>query len=633
MTEMAAANRRPAHQDVRARSLTVEHALYGLILLGGIGMRFIALGAEPLAPLEAVQAWPAWLAASAGQAPGAPQPVSALLYGLQSSTFFVAGANDWLVRLWPALLGTAVVVLPYFWRPWLGRIAALVLALLFAFDPWLVAVSRAGDGAGLALFLGLFTLMALVQWQFASTPFAARRWERAGAAGAGLLLASGVQSWNWLPVLLLFAGIVLWPAYRDRRTQPLHRSTLAWFGVALIVGAGGLLLRPEAFAAIGASLSGWFAQFGSAEASAPGPGWVLLRLGVDQPFLTIFGPLGVVLLWAAGNRAAGGYRLPLFVSLWLVWAALLLALPGQTPFTLPLLGIPLAIAAASAVGYIAGLSLEDVSGMELVVLLAVATVLVISGVIWLAALVENQSFNEQLLVTALILLGLTVAIWIVSGVWAGWRPACKLAGLFFAGLFLAMTLRSSWLLNHVGGLMKPDGFWNTVTLAGVRDMVEDIERLSVIRAGDPQEAAVQVVMGAQPDPVLGWHLRYMRNLEWTLSPDVPLPGSNIDPALLGQAGRPLVVAPPGFQNDPALAGYFGRDYLVAARWEPSRLPALSDVVEKNSEGLPADELARLRSQQQWQQSMRPRLEWLFYRNITAPPETATISLWAPRLEP
>ena len=149
----------------RSTGLTVEHGLYLVILLVAFGLRFINLGVAPLLPLEAAQAWPAWLAATGTQVAGSPAATSALFYGLQSLLFFVTGANEVLARLLPALVGTALVLLPWWWRDWLGRGGALAVALLLALDPWLVALGRTADAVGLTIFLGLLVLTALWRWQ------------------------------------------------------------------------------------------------------------------------------------------------------------------------------------------------------------------------------------------------------------------------------------------------------------------------------------------------------------------------------------------------------------------------------------------------------------------------------------
>jgi predicted membrane-bound mannosyltransferase len=77
---------------------------------------------------------------------------------LTGSTFAVFGSSDFTARLWPALLGGCLVLLPFFFRRPLGRLAALVCAFGLALDPGLVAVSRQAGGPMLAVS---FLLLAL----------------------------------------------------------------------------------------------------------------------------------------------------------------------------------------------------------------------------------------------------------------------------------------------------------------------------------------------------------------------------------------------------------------------------------------------------------------------------------------
>jgi hypothetical protein len=63
------------------------------------------------------------------------------------------------------------------------------------------------------------------------------------------------------------------------------------------------------------------------------------------------------------------------------------------------------------------------------------------------------------------------------------------------------------------------------------------------------------------------------------------------------------------------------------RWDPSQLPALPET-DASNEGLPAEELARLRADQTWSQVTRPLLEWLLYRTVRDAAETYGVTLWA-----
>ena len=115
-----------------------------------------------------------------------------------------------------------------------------------------------------------------------------------------------------------------------------------------------------------------------------------------------------------------------------------------------------------------------------------------------------------------------------------------------------------------------------------------------------------------------------QDLTWVTAPD---PGVAIL-AADGSLRTPLVVAPAGMAADRGLGGMIGAEYPLTMRWEPSLLPSLPPTDTTNGEGLPAEELARLRSEQAWSQATRPQLDWLLYRTIQNEPPVAGVTLWA-----
>lgn len=597
-------------------ALTREHALYAAILLGALLMRVVGLGATPLSPDESAAAWSAWLAAHAVTVAGAPAPISALYYGAQSLIFWLFGSGDVQARLLPALAGVATVLLPWFWRPWLGRGAALVLAALFAIDPWLTAWSRYAGTPGLSLFLALLTLTALWHWMHGDI-HTARRWERTGAVAVAFLITSGPWAWAMAPVLLLFVLIYVLPAQRPT----LQRTTAFWFGGALALAMTGFALRPEAMPAIGASLTAWIGEIAGAAHTNP-LAWPWQRLLLDQPLLAILGPLGLAWLWLGpGRREQHARQLALFVTAWLVWGLLLLLLPGRPAAALTMVGLPLAFAVATLIGRVAAAQpWLEYTGLELFTLLVVQGVLVVTATIWLAALVDNVVFNNQLWVTSAVVLALMLAVWVIFGFWAGWKTTGQIAILFYAVLFVALTIRSSWHLNHSAELMEPDGFWPATTSPDVRLLVEDVERLSALRRGDPTQADVQLVHDIAPDPVLGWALRNMRNLRHLGAADVNSIQQQIATGA-PNAALPLILAPTPRNDTLDLPDpYIGSRFHTTITWQPAQLPppATAEV----------DEAAR--AQTQWTTYWRPRLQWLFYRKIFDAPPVETVTLWAPR---
>ena len=605
----------PARQTTQ--TLTVEHLLYAAILLAALGIRFIGLADAPLSPAESATAWPAWLAATQTTVAGAPAPASALLYGLQSLLFWIAGGSDFLARIVPALASTVTVLLPWFWRAWLGRWAALAVALLFAVDPWLTAWGRRADGSALALLLGLLAITAIWHWRHAATDGGVRRWERTGAVALGLLLTSGPLAWGMLPLVLIFAAIYVWPG-GDRAQPPrVQVASFVWFGIALAVGATGLVLRPEAVGALSTSLSAWFAALTGASANPAA--WPFVRLVVDQPLLVVFGPIGLALLTLDARRRDQS-SLALLAWLWLAWGLLTWLLPGRQPLVLPLVGLPLALSAGYLAERVAAGRADGLTALELLALLTVQIVLAVAGAIWLVALVDSQIVSGQPWFTGLIIVALSLVVWVIYGFWAGWGLMARLAFYFYGALLLALTVRSTWQLNQMFGLMQPGGIWPASTSPDMRLLVEDVERLSSARRGDPNQAELLAVYDVAPDPVVGWYLRDMRNLDHVRGVDASTFQAQ-DFAALGAPNWPLIVAPATRNDSLALPDpYIGSDYDEVVVWNTAMLPQP-----------PVDDASDVQDPQRtWSTYQRPLLRWLMYRKVEQPPTVQSVTLWAAR---
>src|SRR5215211_2503076 len=189
-----------------------EGWLYGLAFLIALGLRLIQLGASPLTDSEGALAMQAFRI-SLGQNPLlGSQPAYVLL---TSVLFAVIESTNFMARLIPALVGSALVFAPFFFREQLKPRPALILAFLFAIDPGLVALSRLASGTILAV---TFLLFAWAMW----------RNQRLIPAGvfAGLALLSGPSLWAGLFVFgltWLFSQGVAKPA----PAQPTDQSLIA----------------------------------------------------------------------------------------------------------------------------------------------------------------------------------------------------------------------------------------------------------------------------------------------------------------------------------------------------------------------------------------------------------------------
>jgi hypothetical protein len=616
---------------------TVEQGLYVLLLLAALFLRLFDLAGQPLSSLEASNAWAAWLVVNAITTPSPPTPTSPLLYTLHALLFSITGGGDGVARAISLLAGVGVVGLSWFLRPWLGRSAALLLALLFCIDPWLATFSRLADGASLSLFLGLLTWIGLLYWQELPTEApGAQRWRVVTAVSAGLLLTSGPLAWSFLAVTLIFLFTSpVWPArLLIWRTTELHLALLPQgsnqarqragigllFGAALLLGATGWLTRLEGVGLVSHSLSLWATQLSRGETLYDWR-WPFLRLVLDEPLALLFGVAGLALLWRPQAEGDGGQpgwlalHSPLhwrhFLTAWLVWGVLLWLAPGRNPFSLPMVGLPLLfVAALTAAHLLARLGGERFPVWESWLLVALLTVILVSVTFGAWALVAQPQLEMVILRTGLLFGVLAIMLVALFALWANWRTTLLLVGAYVGALLLLVTLSSHWELTQRHGLNEPAGFFAETTSSDVRRLTAHVQTISAQRTGDATQSPIQVQMAGRPDPVLGWYLRSMRNLHWVLAPD-------------GQTAmetpKPLVVTLTSDTNDATLAGYMGSHYAIRSRWLPADLPVPGAVVNGT------DWLGRLN--EYWLGRAQPFLRWVLYRKVKETPPTDGVILW------
>lgn len=591
--------------------LTLERALYGLVLLAAVAMRWWGLGAAPLAPHEAAAAWPAWLQANGLSAADAPEPASALLYTGQLLVFWLSAVNDAAARWLPALAGVVVVLLAWPLRPVLGRKAALAFAALAAVDTWLVALSRTADGAMPAACCALAVLVWILR------PDAGRLAGTGAAVAAGLLLTSGPAGWSLLPVLAL-----AWWLLRDASGIP---RRLLWVApAAFVLAATAWFAHLGGLAAVGASFSAWLGLLASPVADGYPFSWAALRTFADEPLALALGLAGLALLWR--DRRRGHHSLvygdwPLFLSLWIGWGLLHLLLPGRSPWALPVLALPLLLAAGHAAAALVERRPQGVEPREAAALLGGLFVLSIAAFFWFLGLVNGFTFDLTAAFTVVLIGALMAALSALYAAWAGLRPALHLVALFIAAVLAVAQLSASVTLSHVVDPARPPGLFERTAHPAVRTLSADVSHLSAVRVGDPGEMPVQAQSSPTPDPLLAWHLRAMRNLTWTPGPAAELVNGRA-PLLITTAAAP----PAGELAD----SYMGTDYDIAQSWLPSEL--------LTGELPPPPELSPdLTLWQRWERQLdrgwsarwRPLWRWLIYRELPVRPPAQSVVLWAP----
>ena len=583
---------------MNSSSFKHEGWLYGLAFLIALGLRLIQLGASPLTDSEAALALQA-LHIAQGKAPLlGPQPGYILL---TSILFAVINATNLMARFLPAIVGSTLVFVPYYFRDKIKPRPALILAFLLAIDPGLVALSRQASGTMLA---ATFLLFAWAMW----------RHGRAIPAGvfAGLALLSGPSFWAGLLTLGLtwvFLQVIegkLTPTETDQSpgeastlnppftnylspisnlqfsTSELRPALLSLL-ITLLFGSTLFFLSPNGLSAWLSALPAYFE--GWISPSDMTPGRILLA------FLA-YEPLGIFLAVLALIR---GYRTKsrriLRLSLWL-GVALLLAVFYRQPGELVWVIIPLLTLAALEFARAFDIFAEE--RVEVGVVVLALTILLVY--MWFdlskIALDPSSQFGTTSLpffggniqlsgAPYIVLLGaFLIIILCISFVAFGWSARTARLGTTWAfAIFLGIyTLAAAW---GSSGLRSKNGFelWSpdpAPAQAGLlRATADDISEFSLGHA----KSQPVTIMGID-SPALEWALRD-RTVEMV---------STLDP----QIAPPIVITP--IMDDLGLpAAYRGQDFT----W---RQKPVWDQIQNHD----------------W-------IRWLVFRQL--PRENETIILW------
>jgi hypothetical protein len=298
--------------------------LYWLAFLLALGIRLYQLGTGPLSDIEATWALQALSLAHGENVVLGAQPAYLILTSL---LFSILKNTNFMARLVPALAGSLLVWLPYFFRRWLVgsgwmRWAGVVMAFSLAIDPGLVSLSRQAGSLIPAL---VFTLLAL-----ASLYNHRMIWV---GIFTGLALLSGPAFLQGLLILGVTWGILslairnpATPPQDESQTQQIEepfttsaiRAGVFAFLITLLA-AGTLFLRmPQGLSALADSISAYFRSWVSPS------GVPVLRLPaavlVYQPLMLILAIVCAARAWFASKDESRPRQLARDLSIWAVVA-------------------------------------------------------------------------------------------------------------------------------------------------------------------------------------------------------------------------------------------------------------------------------------------------------------------------
>lgn len=474
--------------NLSEKQITVSTVLLASGLAAGAFFRFLLLGTHPLDNSEAT------LALQAFQTSRSTANVSLgghpfYLIGT-TILFYFFGDSNFLARLIPALAGTMLVIAPVFYQKYLNKGETVVLVLLLAIEPALVAASRMVGSEMLVLTLVVYTFTAIVHKRM-----------RTAAVLFGLTLLSGPTVWLGLVVIILSGALWVLICKPDLSTfweESIFRKPLFWIisAVVTLLTSTAFLLIPNGLSTFSSSFVD-FLSYWTNIGTTP----ILLVL-LAFPF---YSPL-VLFAGLIGMGLSIKKRIPVdlfFTIMSLIAFILVLVLPGRNLMLLIWVSLPLTVLAARQIAQCVLYSQVD----DKQTLLIAGFVILIMAFLWQVFGTLNQGALDMN--NFLLYLGAGVVILLVCAILAilGW--SIRVAGTGYAWGFIVVatvfTLMASWR-----GTGNSDGvrmeFWNAgIEPAQVELLASTVEEISDRVRGVPNGLDIVVLGDMQPS--VAWELR------------------------------------------------------------------------------------------------------------------------------
>ena len=510
---------------MKIKQPSLENILLILAFVFGILIRTISLGTPLFSEAEAFNALQAHKLAAGGAA-----NVEGIYTIVTAGLFSVFHSSEFLARIIPAVIGSLLVLLPWFFRRQFGQVPSLILAYLLAFDPAFIASSRTADSLNLALLAVCFTAIGL--WS--------RRPVLAGLS-VGLGMLSG--SWFWFGTLGLGLAVI-WQLMVQRQLSNDHFLDFSWkkFAGALlsvVFFAGTLFFQfPNGLSGISAGLVTFLAGWTTFQGST----LVMLLAGfvLCETLAVVLGTAGLV----ASSREEIAWK-GLWWKIALVMLALLVVYPGRQVVGLAWVSLGLLPMAALVLARL----FKKTESNGWVVAAVFAAAILMLGFSWinmagfLSAAPEADIQQIRLLS---VLGGVMMTILVTLLVAWGWSVEGALKGLSLAAVSVLMvySIAAGWRAAGLGSQPNME-LWRTQTTTSEVDLLQQtLHDFSFLQEGFKN--TLDIVVVDIPSPALEWQLR-----DW---PEVQLVSG------LAAGARPSLVLTAAQQPSWG-ADYTGQDFV------------------------------------------------------------------------
>jgi hypothetical protein len=526
------------------RKRRLEILFYVLAFVIAAGMRFIKLGALPFGSGEASLAMQALGAAQGTALTVGSEPGYTALTALIFSVF---SASGFWARFWPALAGSLIVFTPLLFKEKLGRNVSILLALLFAIDPGLTAVSRSAGGS--MLTIACFLAMCGLLYK--------RRSLWAGVF-AGLFILGGVTSWPALITLAVIALFYILSLPKGTAPGSLFSGIdgkkffSAFIASILLIGTG-FILYPKIINGLGSGVLEFFTAF-------------FARDGVSLKLMFISLPISEVFLlplsiWGLVIGIKHRDRLSEILGVSAVMLILLVLLNSSRQVTDWVWTIiPLTVLAAFGLEDLIKRFDKTEIGVTSVQV-ALTMILLMFSFLNLLGMLTNPPIDVSSTRLAIIEVALPLAFLIVVTLLMafGWSMTGAKQG-FVAGIGLMLLFVSFGNAIKAGGLgPRPEmEFWRAGALPTGRDLLlKTTNELSLYSTGTENDIEVAILDVDSPELSWGLHdYKLLKPYEY-----------------IGETDRPAIIISSPDSQIRSTASYRGQEILWTSRVDYDNMSA------------------------------------------------------------
>ncbi|MGH2948135.1 MAG: flippase activity-associated protein Agl23 [Solirubrobacteraceae bacterium] len=290
---------------------------YAVLVAVALALRLVGLDDKPFHHDESQDAYFSWIFFTRGEYEYDPLLHGPLRFYLTAAMYGLFGDSDFTARLAPALMGGAMVGLPYFLRDQLGRVGAFSAAVLLAVGPTYLYFSRFAREDIYFACLSLAMLVVVFRLLKGSDPLTSRR-RLPALLGALLALSFATKETTFITCFVagtFFLGVLAWK--RELLVEPIRSLGLDAWGWGLAAFAGVFTVLFTTFLTHSAGLwdgiyTGLEYWLGQHEVGRGGEPWFfygVLLFAHEWPVLLLGGVGAVVAL-----------RRPTLLRAFLIWA-------------------------------------------------------------------------------------------------------------------------------------------------------------------------------------------------------------------------------------------------------------------------------------------------------------------------